>query len=46
MSRRQIAFVVVALASFAVAACGVSPTSPRYGDTTTIVTTGGGGMQH
>ncbi len=46
MSRRQLAFVVVALASFAVSACGVSPTAPRHGDTTSIVTTSGGGMQH
>jgi hypothetical protein len=46
MSRRQIAFVVVALASFAVSACGVSPTAPRQGDTTSIVVNTGSGMQH
>jgi hypothetical protein len=45
MSRRQLAFVVVALASFAVSACGVSPTSPSRGDTTSIVVNTGGGLQ-
>jgi hypothetical protein len=29
MSRRQLAFVVVALASLVVSACGTSPTAPR-----------------
>jgi hypothetical protein len=44
MSRRQIAFVVIALASFAVSACGVgSSTAPRRDDTTSIVGSGSGG---
>ncbi|MES2176241.1 MAG: hypothetical protein V4550_00140 [Gemmatimonadota bacterium] len=41
MSRRQIAFLVIALASFAVSACGSSPTAPKRDDT--IVTVGGTG---
>ena len=45
MSRRQLAYVVVALASFAVSACGVASTGPRRDDTTTIVVNTGGGMQ-
>jgi hypothetical protein len=44
MSRRQLSFVVVALASFLVSACGIANTAPRHDDTT-IVTNGGGGMR-
>jgi hypothetical protein len=39
MSRRQIAFVVVALASLVVTACGTSPTAPRHEE---IVVVGSG----
>lgn len=42
MSRRQIALLVVAIASFAVTACGSSPTAPRN-DEPAIVTVGSGG---
>jgi len=42
MSRRQISFVVIAIASLVVSACGVSPTAPKAGGDE-IVTVGTGG---
>ena len=41
MSRRQLAFVVVALASIAVSACGSSPTAPRQDGPIVVVGSGG-----
>lgn len=41
MSRRQISFVVVAIASLVVSACGTSPTAPK--NDAPIVTVGSGG---
>ena len=48
MSRRQLALALVTIASFALSACGTSPTAPRQDDappTTppTIVVTGSTG---
>ena len=42
MSRRQLALLVLAIASFAVSACGTSPTAPRN-DEPVIVVVGSGG---
>jgi hypothetical protein len=42
MSRRQISFVVVAIASLVVSACGTSPTAPSH-DEPVIVVVGTGG---
>jgi hypothetical protein len=42
MSRRQISFVVVAIASLVVSACGTSPTAPSH-DEPVIVVAGSGG---
>ena len=43
MSRRQISFVVIAIASLVVSACGVSPTAPKAdGDEISIVVVGSG----
>lgn len=41
MSRRQISFLVVAIASLVVSACGTSPTAPQHDGP--IVTVGSGG---
>lgn len=41
MSRRQISFVVIAIASLVVSACGTSPTAPR--NDAPIVISGSGG---
>ncbi len=41
MSRRYLTLVVALIASFAVTACGSSPTAPK--DDVTLVTTGSGG---
>lgn len=43
MSRRQLSLLVLAIASFAVTACGTSPTAPRNDEPAAIVTTTGGG---
>ena len=42
MSRRQLSFVIVALASLVITACGTSPTAPRHDDDA-VVTAGSGG---
>jgi len=42
MSRRQIAFLAIAIASFAVSACGSSPTAPNHDDTAIVVAGSGG----
>ena len=42
MSRRQISFVLVAIASLVVSACGSSPTAPSHDDATLVVAGSGG----
>lgn len=42
MSRRQLALVVLSLASLVATACGTSPTAPKQ-DASTIVVVGTGG---
>jgi len=41
MSRRQLTLFVVALVSFAVTACGTSPTAPRHDDDSAAIVTSG-----
>ena len=41
MSRRQISFVVIAIASLVVSACGSSPTAPSHDAPIVIVGSGG-----
>ncbi len=41
MSRRQLSFVIVALASLVVSACGTSPTAPSNDGPIVTVGTGG-----
>jgi len=43
MSRRQISFVVIAIASLVVSACGVSPTAPKADAPDAIVYVGSSG---
>lgn len=43
MSRRQISLLVLAIASFAVSACGTSPTAPSQDQMAPVVVAGSGG---